>query len=964
MSRSTADPLSETLDALGYQGAEGLVEGSLPEAASARAFVWRELREKGELDAAYFRGSVPLVGFVRATEPEQVSRVQRRLWNLSRVPLLIATTADQVGAYSCFVPPSPAGDAADARLGLARTTDEVSTALAEFSRFNVETGKLTAAHPSKFLRRNRVDQRLLENLRLLREELGASHAKQRAIDTMIGRAMFIRYFEDRGILSPDHLLELTPFETFIEVLRDGTEAAYDLFDALADRFDGDVFAHSSDEKKLISKKDLGILADFFSGTDMPTRQQALWPYDFSIIPPELISSIYEQLLEEDQVKDAAYYTPRHVVDLILDEVLPWEATNSQPRILDPACGSGIFLTEAYRRLNFRNSFKGKPRFSDLVETLTTCIHGIDRNPAAINVAAFGLYLALFEELDPPSAWREAKLPKLIGRNLLVADFFEPHALDKTDFDVVVGNPPWQSHLSPLAEEFITYQNVPLADKQIALAFLWKASRVVHDDGVLGLLLPAKQLLHNKAPRAIEVRRAIFESLHVDTVIDLSSLRRQTFTAAIAPAAVLVARRTNQGPHDVLHVVPRSSPLQLAVDGFVVSQDDIHRVPSELAVNYPDVWKIYLWGDHHDLQIITRLRSRYRTLADIAKERGWIHSRGFEPTGPSRNDATHLVGMPFIATEAVLPFEITSIDEVVEQAIMHRPRNPLLFKGPHVLIRRGLYLGKPAAALVKQDAAFNNGVFGIAAPKKDINYLRLLTAYINSSLGSYYQFMTSGSWGVERDFIEENEHLALPFAELSDVQAGPILDLLSIIEKRGLSQDLQRKLDLAIYRAYGLTEQEIALINDRLATSLDQFQKRAKSVAFLPPPRAALMAYRRELQKRLTNALTSLKVEVELTPGTWAYAVASVRLTDPSADVSRITIESQPDVIEALLRQVNADVQNWPSPVTIVQPSAVVMAGDQIHLVKPNELRYWTVSAAEADSGDILGAIAVQQPAAS
>ena len=782
---------------------------------------------------------------------------------------------------------------------------------------------------------------------------------------MIGRAMFIRYFEDRGILSSDHLLELSPFATFIEVLRAGTQATYDLFDALADRFDGDVFAHSNDEKKLISKKDLGILADFFSGTDMPTRQQALWPYDFSIIPPELISSIYEQLLEEDQVKDAAYYTPRHVVDLILDEVLPWEATNSQPRILDPACGSGIFLTEAYRRLNFRNLFKGKHSFPDLVETLITCIHGIDRNPAAVNVAAFGLYLALFEELDPPSAWRDAKLPKLIGRNLLVADFFEPHALDEKTFDVVVGNPPWQSHLSPLAEEFITDQDVPLADKQIALAFLWKATRVIDDGGVLGLLLPAKQLLHNKAPRAVVVRRAIFSSLQVDTVIDLSSLRRETFTAAIAPAAVLVARRNRQGTHDVLHVVPRSSPLQLAVDGFLVSQDDIHRVPSELAVNYPDIWKIYLWGDHRDLQLVTRLRSRYRTLGDIAKERGWMHSRGFEPTGPSRNDATHLVGMRFIATDAVLPFEITSIgSDVVEQAVMHRPRNPLLFKGPHVLIRRGLYLGKPAAALVKQNAAFNNGVFGIAAPKKDINYLRLLTACINSSLGSYYQFMTSGSWGVERDFIEENEHLTLPFAELSDVEAGPILDLLSILEKRGLSEDLQRKLDLAIYKAYGLTEQEIALINDRLATSLDQFQKRAKSVAFLPPPRAALTAYRTELQKRLSNALVSLKVEVELTPGTWAYAVASVRLTDPSVDLSPTTSESQPDVIEALLRQVNADVQNWPSPVTIVQPSAVVMAEDQIHLVKPNELRYWTVSAAEADSGDILGAIAVQQPAAS
>ena len=38
-----------------------------------------------------------------------------------------------------------------------------------------------------------------------------------------------------------------------------------------------------------------------------------------------------------------FYTPSYLVDFILDRALPWEGTDWDLRILDPACGSGIFL---------------------------------------------------------------------------------------------------------------------------------------------------------------------------------------------------------------------------------------------------------------------------------------------------------------------------------------------------------------------------------------------------------------------------------------------------------------------------------------------------------------------------------------------------------------------------------------------------------------------------------------------
>ena len=69
-------------------------------------------------------------------------------------------------------------------------------------------------------------------------------------------------------------------------------------------------------------------------------------YSFDVVPLEFISSIYEEFV----TAKGAHYTPGYLVDFMLDEVLPWGGEQWDLKILDPACGSGIFLVKAYQRL--------------------------------------------------------------------------------------------------------------------------------------------------------------------------------------------------------------------------------------------------------------------------------------------------------------------------------------------------------------------------------------------------------------------------------------------------------------------------------------------------------------------------------------------------------------------------------------------------------------------------------------
>ena len=386
--------LNNAIEAMGYAGALGLQRDGDEVSTDGRGFVWREMQGKCDVSSAYFRGGVPLVAFGEAKTRTEAHSLQRRLWNLSRVPILVAATDTELIAYSCFG--GPAFDSQEQSVLQSRPAGDVQELLTEFSRFEVERGAVSSRYSQSFSRSTRVDRRLLANLRELRQSFDADAAELSVLDRIIGRAIFIRYFEDRGIIPAARISEATGHPSLIDVLQAGASATYDLFDVLARRFNGDIFGFSEDERGAVDDSNLEALAQFLSGTELASGQQSLWPYDFAVIPPELVSSVYEQMLEDTQRSDGAYYTPRPVVDLILDETLPWDGSSVDVRVLDPSCGSGMFLTEAFRRLAFmrRGASDSRSEFNDLAGLLVNSIFGVDQSETAVQVAALGLYLAL------------------------------------------------------------------------------------------------------------------------------------------------------------------------------------------------------------------------------------------------------------------------------------------------------------------------------------------------------------------------------------------------------------------------------------------------------------------------------------------------------------------------------------------------------------------------------------------
>ena len=190
-------------------------------------------------------------------------------------------------------------------------------------------------------------------------------------------SVLIAYLEKRGVFEDGFFARFRPgADEFFQVLADGP-ALVDLLDHLEERFNGHVFIlGDEDRERLRGNRQLARYARLVEGRQEPGGQLTLWQrYSFADLPVELISHIYQLFVKDTAT---AVYTPHFVVRLMLGEVLSWERLDrleeNDEIILDPACGSGIFLVEAYKRLvlhwRSRNDWK-RPNQTTLKKLLTT-----------------------------------------------------------------------------------------------------------------------------------------------------------------------------------------------------------------------------------------------------------------------------------------------------------------------------------------------------------------------------------------------------------------------------------------------------------------------------------------------------------------------------------------------------------------------------------------------------------------
>ena len=660
----------------------------------------------------------------------KIAILHKRLWLHGVAPLVYVAWPARIDVLTCARGPDfwRDGDHVYEPVEQIELAADVASALAKRRRFSASRladGTFWDDPGNSVLARH--DQSAHESLiRAIVEtdnELGESlpETVRPLLRRLLLLSVLIKYLEDRRVFASGWFGRFHKgARTFFDVLHDSTpDNVLRLLEILERKFNGDVFALPEAARRQLTPRVLRRFALMVEARTLG-HQRYLWDqYSFQHLPVEVISHLYQRFVQGH----GTVYTPPHLASLLLDHAMPYDELRGNERVLDPACGSGVFLVGAFRRLvdvwRSRHQWRD-PDVRTLERILHQCIFGIEIDRMAVELTAFSLALAVCDALRSDVIWRDLRFRPLRGTNLTEGDFFAQSGITPGEatsgalgtFDVIIGNPPFESRLSEAGQQVDRHrarERDRIPDQQAAYLFLEQSLALLAGKGRMCLMQPAGFLYNRQAMR---FRQHVLRTARVSAILDFVSIRN-LFDGADPKAVAVLAEEGQPDPdHAITHLTFRRTFATRQRLGFEIDHYDRHRVPQRAAEDDRPVWRANLFGGGRLAALAERIRSM-RTLGAFIEQQGWLSSEGFI-IGKRTQEAPYLTGKTFLPTEALTTDGIDATRlGVVEELRFERPRRKEQFQAPLVLIREHESL--PAALWERGALAYRHEIVGIHAP---------------------------------------------------------------------------------------------------------------------------------------------------------------------------------------------------------------------------------------------------------
>ena len=938
---------------------------------------------------------------------KQISGIHHLCWNFQKVLFLYVYSKTEIRIYNCSEKPFVINEKVDFKKELenlelfsCHETDKskLLTLNNIFSRLAIDTGFIWSSEDAKQIKekiklQNRVDKFLVQSLINVSNALEKKGLEDKdLVHKLIMRSLFLLYLEDKKATSTDLYHSISSDANSYFKILENVENTYALFKKLAEDFNGSLFNITSNEKDLVDVKHLDLIKKCFVNGFKDESQVILFEdwrlFDFRVIRIELLSEIYENFLTElnktEKKNTGTFYTPPSLVELILNEKLSIKKdfTDYNIKTLDPSCGSGIFLVQSFKRLVKRYENKHNTVLNDfttLVEILKTNIYGIELDSKSIKVAAFSLYLALLDNLDPKTGWWNGsiKFPYLIndprdtslivqGNNLFcrdtISDLSEIKELQ--NFDLVVGNPPFGELLSDEKDveknqiNIRNYCNEKKFPKEMVLPFLHKAISL-SPNGKIALIFNSK-VLTNTGGTYQNFRKWLFKN-YVEKIYNFSILRNisdeyggQLFGSAIGPISIVFYQKEKpeNSKDTITYYAPKTYIKSDVLEGIVIDSSDEKILP-RTECEKPDtkIWKLAMWGNYLDFELIEKIDKSYINLDNYFRKNNIDYKTGLN------GDKQNLDFIPdFIVKTSEIAKYYTRENATKPNNKYYRKINHQLFLPPYVAIKKGQKDKLITASLITYNAYCMSGVY-IINNTSEVDK-KVILSLINSRFATYFLFLVSSSWGIEREQIMSNEFLFLPYLfdekSVANKLSLKIDEIISIKKSNELNQNishLEKEIDQIIFNdILKLTEDEQIIINDTLNYSLDLFEKQEKSKAVLPVSEIELYS------NRVANELNDWLDDVDLKASITNYEINGncplymIKLSFGGVR-NEITI-SKEDIYSELKR---LDQKFWSEEAQHIyfRKKLNYYDGHDVFIIKPNQRRFWSQTAAMEDSKSLL-----------
>ncbi len=295
----------------------------------------------------------------------------------------------------------------------------------------------------------------------------------------------------------------------------------------------------------------------------------------------------------------------------------WQDELASVRILDPACGSGAFLIEAFDQLHATyqlsndrlQELRGHRSLFDLDKRiLENNLYGVDLNEEAIEICRLSLWIKTAER---GKALTSLDHPIRVGNSVVTDPAVHPKAFDwqtafpevfkAGGFDVVVANPPYirQEWLAPYKPHWEANFRAYYSTADIFAYFYERGLELLCDGGRLALITSGSWVRGNfGAP----LRKYLAENATIESMIDfgefqpfedaemirptIAVLKKQPAGAPMRLFKWLVTGRPPENLSEVIATAPTMRTDDLGADAWELESDDVLALRKKLATGHP------------------------------------------------------------------------------------------------------------------------------------------------------------------------------------------------------------------------------------------------------------------------------------------------------------------------------------------------------------------------------------------
>lgn len=759
---------------------------NIPQNLHPKVSFYLEFAESLEADAVYFRYyddnryCVPQVYFYNNTNncrnSVQIAQIHKRVYSSCQVPAICVIDNEKISLYDERIPVQFLNDEITNQGALLKEVKLVDLHIlkAFFSAQSLNSGLFWESKEASthFHNNKSAYEVLLRELIKIRTELKDiihNDLPEDFSDDLLFKCILAKYLEENSKEERVNFAEEFYKNQGLKYLclKENIENRNlgNLFDCLEDHFNGNVFSLSESEKEILNTLDndkLYHIAALLDGK-IKNQQLSIWElYSFKHIPIELISNFYEEFINEEEKKNSGtVYTPSFLVNFLIDECLPINSatTDYNIKLIDVSCGSGIFISSAFKRLvqRYRIAERGqevilnkkKIKLNDVREILIQNIFGVDKNKTAVKLTKFSLQLALCQVVPNNELWnwtdRKVKVFEDLHQNILNEDFFdflvkEEYRQYHNYFDWVIGNPPFTSLSTKKYEEYVSkikdqYKfSIKIPDNQLALMFLEASNLLLKETGNLCFIQKSTSLLYNRNSK--EFKESLFNNFHVYQIIDFTLLKNHLFKSSTGVSiskkkskqtsvetCAIFYSKNKVDDYDTLHIIARL--LKNTKDGLFFEFDyyDFYSITKKEAIFNLDIWRCNLLGGNRLNHLVLRLNEtslNHVSLQDYVRNILKLHDDRFRegfikgtPQGEKDNKNKYC---DYIVNKQILTAENfceDHFDRFSNSQKFYRVSNESVFLAPLIVIKEQITNSKLLIKRLNTDTAFDSRIVGIS-----------------------------------------------------------------------------------------------------------------------------------------------------------------------------------------------------------------------------------------------------------